>query len=101
MGSTRRIDIIAFDNVPKYGYVIDPTVRMENGENQPEEVNKEKQEIYNACITDLLQKYQLKHIEVIGLLIGARGTITKFFEEFRGKFRLPKSLRDEVVLTAL
>jgi len=68
---------------------------------QADEVNKEKQSIYDPCIPDLITKYQLNSIKVIGLFIGARGTITRFFEDFREGFRLPKSLSEENAVTAL
>ena len=100
-GSNRRIDIIAIDLTSKTGTVIDPTVRMESSSSQPQDVDKEKCEIYEPCIPYLLSKYQLASIEVIGLLVGARGTITSFFEEFRRRFKLPCSLRDQIVLTTV
>ncbi|KAJ4452070.1 hypothetical protein ANN_03586 [Periplaneta americana] len=71
-GSTRRIDIIAFKESTRSGFIIDPTVRFETNEEQPAEVDKEKKNIYNSTIPDYLQKYQLKELEVIGLLVGAR-----------------------------
>lgn len=101
LGSNRRIDIIAFDQVSRDGYIIDPTIRMEKEKIQPAEVYDEKRQIYEPCVPDLMQKYQLKRIDVIGLLVGARGTITTFFEDFRKKFQLPTTLRNEVVLTTL
>ncbi|KAJ4438407.1 hypothetical protein ANN_14352 [Periplaneta americana] len=41
-GSTRRIDIIAFKESKRSGYIIDPTVRFETDEEQPAEVDNEK-----------------------------------------------------------
>ncbi|KAJ4442985.1 hypothetical protein ANN_04633 [Periplaneta americana] len=41
-GSTRRIDIIAFKESTRSGFIIDPTLRFEMNEEQPAEVNKEK-----------------------------------------------------------
>ncbi|KAJ4450806.1 hypothetical protein ANN_02236 [Periplaneta americana] len=41
-GSTRRIDIIAFKESTRSGFIIDPTVRFETNGEQPAEVNKEK-----------------------------------------------------------
>ncbi|KAJ4443339.1 hypothetical protein ANN_05007 [Periplaneta americana] len=41
-GSTRRIDIIAFKESTRSGFIIDPTVRFETNEEQPAEVDKEK-----------------------------------------------------------
>ncbi|KAJ4433846.1 hypothetical protein ANN_16158 [Periplaneta americana] len=42
-------------------------------------------------------KYQLEDIEVIGLLIGARGVIPKFFERFRKTFELPQTLTADII----
>ena len=64
---------------------------------QPEEVNSEKKSIYKPCIADLKVKYNLDSIEVIGIMFGARGTITKFFEEFRKRFCLTKVLTNKIV----
>ncbi|KAJ4431736.1 hypothetical protein ANN_20338 [Periplaneta americana] len=71
-GSTRRIDIIAFKESTRSGFIIGPTVRFETNEEQPAEVDKEKKNIYNPTIPYCLQKYQLEELEVIGLLVGAR-----------------------------
>ncbi|KAJ4442880.1 hypothetical protein ANN_04473 [Periplaneta americana] len=71
-GSTRRIDIIAFKESTRSGFIIDPTVRFETDVVQPAEVDNEKMNIYNTTIPYYLQKYQLKELEVIGLLVGAR-----------------------------
>ena len=46
-------------------------------------------------------KYGLKEIEVLGILIGARGTITVEFENFRTKFDLSKELRNNVALSVI
>lgn len=93
--SNRRIDMIAITG--RKGFVIDPTIRFEFNENQPDEVNNEKKQIYEPCIPDLKSKYNLDHIEVIGLMFGARGTITSFFNDFRKKFGLPKNLTTKLV----
>ncbi|KAJ4445647.1 hypothetical protein ANN_12330 [Periplaneta americana] len=45
-GSNRRIDIIAFKPPSLEGYIIDPTVRFESHEHQPEEVHEKKRNIY-------------------------------------------------------
>ncbi|KAJ4445130.1 hypothetical protein ANN_06931, partial [Periplaneta americana] len=80
-GSTRRIDIIAFKESTISGFIIDPTVRFETNEEQPAEVDKEKKNIYNPTIPYYLQNYQLEELEVIGLLVGARGTATLFMKD--------------------
>jgi hypothetical protein len=100
-GSNRRVDILAFNERTREGFIIDPTVRFENAITQSDDVDNEKKLIYEPCIPDILKKCNLKKLKVIGLLIGARGTITKFFEDFRTTFGLPVSFRDEVAIHAI
>lgn len=100
-GSTRRVDIIAMQKNSKHGLIIDPTIRFEQNHDQSLSVDAEKKKIYDPTIPYFLDKYQLNHVEVVGLFIGARGTITKFFETFRKKYGLPTSLRDDIVMTVL
>jgi hypothetical protein len=100
-GSNRRIDMMVINNLTKQGFVIDPTIRFEINSEYSEVVHREKCGIYNPCIPYLLDKFKLDQIEVIGLFVGVRGTITLFFENFRKRFNLPKSLRDDIVLIVL
>ncbi|KAJ4449704.1 hypothetical protein ANN_01108 [Periplaneta americana] len=100
-GSSRRIDIIAYSQTTKKGYIIDPTIRIETGSSQPEDVNQEKINIYLPTVDYFKAKYQLEDIEVIGLLIGARGVIPKFFESFRKTFELPQSLTADIITSVL
>jgi hypothetical protein len=100
-GSTGRIDIIAINEKKKLGYIIDPTVRMENVSSQPEDVHKEKVKIYTPSIDFFKEKYNLKSIEIIGLFVGSRGTISNFLENFRIRFHLNKSLLSEVAIKAI
>ncbi|KAJ4445028.1 hypothetical protein ANN_06827 [Periplaneta americana] len=86
-GSTRRIDIIAFKESTRFGFIIDPTVRFETNEEQPAEMDNEKKNIYNPTIPYYLQKYQLEELEVIGLLVGARVAIG-LFEHIEQRFLL-------------
>ena len=99
--SNRRADIIAILPNAKNGFIIDPTVRIEVDEQQPEAVNVEKQGIYNPCIPYLKDKYDLEEMEVIGLLVGARGTIPQFFKDFANQFRIPKSVIDSIAISAV
>ncbi|KAJ4434433.1 hypothetical protein ANN_22995 [Periplaneta americana] len=100
-GSTLRIDIIAFKESTRSGFIIDPTVRFETIEEQPAEVDKEKNNIYNPTIPYYLQKYQLKELEVIGLLVGARGTATLFMKDVFKRLGIPTSIIPIVTLAAL
>jgi len=49
------------------------------------DVHLEKSEKYIPAIPDLCMRYKLKRIEIIGLFVGARGTISSFLEQFRKK----------------
>ncbi|KAJ4427892.1 hypothetical protein ANN_23900 [Periplaneta americana] len=100
-GSSRRIDIIAYSQTTKKGYIIDPTIRIETGSSQPEDVNQEKINIYLPTVDYFKAKYQLEDIEVIGLLIGARGVIPKFFESFKKTFELPQTLTADIITSVL
>lgn len=100
-GSTRRVDLLVYDETTRNGYILDPTVRFETSQDQAEEVNEEKQSIYEPCIPDIQAKCKLKNIEVIGLLVGARGTIPKFFSEICKKFKIEKSVVEEIGIEAV
>ena len=95
----RRVDIITYNSDKSKGYIIDPTIRFED--QSPEAVHQEKCQIYNPCIDFFKQKYSIKNIEVIGLMIGARGTIPKKFQDFCKKFNLPKSFIEDVALSTI
>ncbi|KAJ4430024.1 hypothetical protein ANN_22232 [Periplaneta americana] len=69
-GSVRRIDIIAIKN--NSAYLLDPTIRFETHADQPHEVDSEKKRIYEPTISLYKDKYSLSHIDVIGLMVGAR-----------------------------
>ncbi|KAJ4426666.1 hypothetical protein ANN_26464 [Periplaneta americana] len=97
-GSTRRVDILAYNADTKQGIIADPTIRFEVECHQSAEVHLEKKSIYEPTVNYFKLKYALIHVEVFGLLIGARGTIPAFFEEFRREFALPTSLRDDIVI---
>ncbi|KAJ4450188.1 hypothetical protein ANN_01595 [Periplaneta americana] len=97
-GSTRRVDILAYNADTNQGIIVDPTIRFEVECHQSAEVHLEKKSIYEPTVNYFKLKYALIHVEVFGLLIGARGTIPAFFEEFRRQFALPTSLRDDMVI---
>ncbi|KAJ4429520.1 hypothetical protein ANN_21689 [Periplaneta americana] len=100
-GSTRRIDIIAFKESTRSGFIIDSTVRFETDEGLPAEVDNEKKNIYDPTIPYYLQKYQMKELEVIGLLVGARGTATLFMKDVLKRLGIPTSIIPIVTLAAL
>ena len=55
---------------------------MEQDANQAEAVNLEKKAIYDPCIPYFKQKFGLVDIEVFGLQVGARETISIFVVDF-------------------
>jgi len=95
----RRVDIIAYNSDKSKGYIIDPTIRFED--QSPEAVHQEKCQIYNPCVEFFKEKYSIKNIEVIGLMIGARGTIPKKFQDFCKKFNLTKSFIENIALSTV
>jgi hypothetical protein len=99
---SRRIDIIAIDRRKKKAYIIDPTVRIEFNSSQPQAVHAEKQSIYNPCCEDLQHKYNLNFpIEVIGLMVGSRGTIPTDFHSLSRPLNLSKSTIYDIALAAV
>ena len=64
--SNRRIDIIAINRKKKLAEIIDPTIRFEISNNQPQEVNIEKKTIYEPRVLYFLTKYNLDTITVTG-----------------------------------
>ena len=101
--SSRRIDIITIDRKKKVALILDPTVRYEAGENQAVEVDEEKRRIYEPCVPDLTERYRLQgfEVKVIGLYMGARGTVPKFFVDFCHRYLLSKDLIGRIVILIL
>jgi hypothetical protein len=99
--STRRVDILFFQEQTKEGYIFDPTVRFEVDDQQAEEVDREKKSIYEPCVPYFKEKYALETIEVHGLLIGARGTLTSYFTDFIRKFGLLGTVKKEIIIAAV
>ena len=58
-------------------------------------------EIYEPTVEYLKNKYRLKEVSVIGLLVGSRGTITKEFVQFCKKNTLSQQLCQEIALLTL
>ncbi|KAJ4436694.1 hypothetical protein ANN_16826 [Periplaneta americana] len=162
-GNNRKIDIIAFKPPSLEGYIIDPTVRIESHEHQPEdlfiiywvilrrcinisvmqkEVNIEYPPVterilhtfitanvapkktnfkyfdhnhntfqilltvkrngsMNQTIPFYKDKYSLSHIDVIGLMVGARGTIPSFFANKCKNLGLTHSIVKEIAISTL
>jgi hypothetical protein len=100
-GSTRRSDIVVIDRVHEKGYIFDPTIRFEMNLEQPAEVDAEKKRIYEPTIPFFRERTGIGEWEVMGILFGARGTITQFFEDFRKRFRLPPQLTKDISVSIL
>ena len=99
--SSRRIDIIAINRKSNSGTIIDPTIRVETHISQPEEVHIEKSNIYKETVPYYKNKYNLKEINVIGLMVGARGTITTKFVTFCKQYGVTKKTIKQISLSAL
>ncbi|KAJ4444108.1 hypothetical protein ANN_05897 [Periplaneta americana] len=104
-GSVRRIDIIAIKN--HSAYILDPTIRFETHADQPHEVDSEKKRIYEPTIPFYKDKYSLSHIDVMGLMVGARETWTlrrseekslEAFEMWMERVKWTDKIRNEAVL---
>ncbi|OQV25933.1 hypothetical protein BV898_00075 [Hypsibius exemplaris] len=91
-GSHHRTDIIAIDRGSGKGFILDPTIRFETSLELPHDVDTEKKSIYEPTIAFYRERIGIQDWEVIGLLIGARGTVTTFFENFRKRFQLAADL---------
>jgi len=100
-GENKRVDILAIDPRSNNAFIIDPTIRMEKSAEQPLEVDTEKKRHYEPCTPFFQNLYGLNDIEVIGLMVGARGTITSFFENFRKRFKIEKSVIEEIVINVI
>ncbi|KAJ4449165.1 hypothetical protein ANN_00561 [Periplaneta americana] len=100
-GSTRLVEILAYNADTKQGIIVDPTIRFEVGCHQSAEVHHEKKSIYEPIANYFKLKYTLIYVDHVGFLVGARRTIPAFFEEFRRQFALPTSLRVDIVITVL
>ena len=98
-GSIRRIDIIAIRN--NTAYILDPTIRTETHAEQPHEVDMEKRAIYEPTIPYYKEKYHLSTIEVVGLMVGARGTIPSHFAETCKKLGLSSFIIKSIAVSAL
>ena len=56
---------------------------------------EKKKQIYEPCIKYFSEKYSVTNWEVIGLLFGARGTLTKFCINVFSRFNIhPANLQD-------
>ena len=95
IGANRFIDIVAFDTKSNRAYIIDPTVRLETNADIDSIVREEKKQIYEPCISDLekrFESYGKREFEVLGLWMGAKGTISPSLLEFFERFDLDRNL---------
>ena len=98
-GSNRSVDILAFEPNTNKAFIIDPTIRYESNVDMDLVVQQEKQAIYGTCSTDLNNKYSQygdREYEVIGLWLGARGSIGTGVTDFFDRFHLDKGLLPEI-----
>ena len=103
-GSSRFIDILAFQPGTNRAYIIDPTIRFEGNDDMDKTVREEKERIYRPCIPDLGERYKAygrREFEVLGIWLGARGTVGRSLVELFERFGLDKSKLPELAETAL
>lgn len=98
-GSGRSVDILAFDRHGR-AFIIDPTIRYEANRDMDSEVQAEKAAIYEPCVPDLIARYREtfgdRQFEVIGVWMGARGTVGSSLKGLFERFDLPKTLIPEL-----
>ena len=100
-GDEKRADIIAINPRTRDAVMFDPTIRFEQSQIQPEEVNREKQDWYKDSIPVYIEKLNLRSLKIIGLLVGARGTITNLLVNTCQEFGIPDSVIEEISTIAL
>jgi hypothetical protein len=103
-GANRFVDILAYQPNSDVVYIIDPTVRWEDNHDVGKKVQEEKEEIYKSCYDDLCEKYPVilnRRCEVIGLWMGARGTVSTQMVDFFDRFHLDKKVLPELAETVL
>jgi hypothetical protein len=96
-----RIDMIVIDKKRKTGLILDPTIRFESAENQAVVVDEEKRDYYKNTIPYFKEVYELRHIDIVGLYLGSRGTIPKFFTDFCYKHKFDKKFLFEIGLKVM
>ena len=97
--SRRFVDILAFNPHGNRALNVDPTIRFETNDDQDTLVQEEKSVIYVPCIADLQRRYEHlggRQFEVIGLWMGARGTVGLGILNFFERFGLPKNRLPEL-----
>lgn len=87
------MDTLAFDPRSNKAYIIDPTIRYEHNDDMDAKVEEEKRRIYEPCIADLKRRYDNEYgdrqYEVLGIWMGARGTVGKSLVALFERFDLP------------
>lgn len=92
------MNLLVYNEDNRNGLTLDTTVRFQTDEDQPESVNEEKQRLYVPCIPNIQSK--LKQLHVIGLLVGARGTISKLFLDLCKQFKVNNKMVEEIAVEA-
>lgn len=98
-GSNRFVDILAYKQNASKAFIIDPTIRFETNEDMDTLVAAEKKSIYEPCVPDIRRRYPNlanREFAVIGLWMGARGTVGRSLVDFFKEFELPLSYLPEL-----
>ena len=98
-GRNRFVDILAVKPGSPTAFIIDPTIRWESNQDVGALVQVDKEEKYTSCGPDLRRRYKElgnKECQVIGLWVGARGTISTQMVAFFDRFGLDRKLLPEI-----
>ena len=98
------MDILAVKPGSPTAFIIDPTVRWESNGNVAAEVQSDKERIYTSCIPDLKKRYKEignKNCEVIGVWLGARGTICRQLVALFDRFGFDRKILPELAESVL
>jgi hypothetical protein len=99
--SIKYPNIIVINRREEWGLIVDPTVRFEVHDKQPQEVHEEKRAINEKTVNYYSESYNISKFQVYGLMIGARGTIPKHTQEFWTKFKLENNILNLISLTVV
>ena len=86
MIQARRPDIIVIDKKERKGKIIDIAVPADV---RVGEIEREKVEKYQVLKREIGRLRKLKMVEVVPVVIGALGSVTKGFDRWIGKLRIP------------
>ncbi|KAJ4440267.1 hypothetical protein ANN_08406, partial [Periplaneta americana] len=94
-GSTRRVDILAYNANTKQGIIVDPTIRFEVECHQSAEVHLEKKSIYEPTVNYFKLKYALIHVETGDVTVPSHSSTALDYSFKRFLFQILEHMKDE------